>query len=190
MERLASEGLVERGAGRGTFVTEPQSLRYPVLELTSFSDQMRAKGKVPSSEVLRSDATSVTAAGWEEKQIGHTRVLSVDRLRLSDGVPTVLEYLVFPLPRFAALDYRDLVSGSMYDVLERSFGVTVGRADFTLNVALANGEQGRWLEISENDPIFIMRGLVNDTKGRVIVGLRCFYRGDRYTFDFSTIGRA
>jgi hypothetical protein len=51
VQRLAQEGLVYRVPGRGTFVAEPPVHRQ-AGSLLSFTEEMRRRGRVPSSRVL------------------------------------------------------------------------------------------------------------------------------------------
>ena len=52
IERLTAEGSVYRLHGRGTFVAEPRIAQAGAL--TSFTEDMRARGQVPGSIVLTS----------------------------------------------------------------------------------------------------------------------------------------
>ena len=61
MQRLTQEGIVERIPGRGTFVAE-QPVHRQAGSLLSFSDEMRRKGRRPSSKVLRRRVRAGTPA--------------------------------------------------------------------------------------------------------------------------------
>ena len=50
IERLTAEGLIYRVHGRGTFVAEPRVAQ--AVTLSSFSEDMRARGLEPGSIVL------------------------------------------------------------------------------------------------------------------------------------------
>src|SRR5947209_17334477 len=58
IDELVRDGRLARRHGSGTFVTEPK-IAQP-LTLTSFTDDMRRRGMVPSSRTL--DLTVVSAA--------------------------------------------------------------------------------------------------------------------------------
>lgn len=49
---LVNSGLLYREKGRGTYVANPK-LEQPLKGLTSFTEDMRARGMEPSSKVLR-----------------------------------------------------------------------------------------------------------------------------------------
>src|SRR5258708_7877086 len=51
LDRLIREGLLVRVRGRGTFVARPK-IERELTRMHSFSDDMRARGMVPSSRLL------------------------------------------------------------------------------------------------------------------------------------------
>src|SRR6185295_15133557 len=53
VERLTAEGSVYRLHGRGTFVAEPRIAQAGAL--TSFTEDMQARGQVPGSTVISSE---------------------------------------------------------------------------------------------------------------------------------------
>ena len=57
VQRLTQEGLVYRVPGRGTFVAEPPVHRQ-AGNLLSFTEEMRRRGRVPSSRCSRATSAS------------------------------------------------------------------------------------------------------------------------------------
>src|SRR5260370_17742489 len=47
LTELVHEGLLYRQHGRGTFVCEPRVQQHTISELTSFSEELRRRGKQP-----------------------------------------------------------------------------------------------------------------------------------------------
>lgn len=185
ISRLVQDGAVERTAGRGTFVLS-RRLVYSARELLGFTEQIRASGRVPSSEVIdisvidADENTHGTEFGSSVK-----RLLSIERVRKADGEPVALEHLLFPIPRFSGLKDIPLEKVSIYDTLEEQFGVRLRVGEFSLNIADINDRQAALLAEDSGTSAFLMSGTVSDQDGRPVVGVRCYYNRRKYTFTFA-----
>src|SRR5262245_8568516 len=131
LSNLVSEGLLEFRKGVGTFV-KGRSLDYNLRALVSFTDKARAAGKVASTEVLQFQsvqAEDVLDDVPERLQVGPSAALYyVERLRLADGLPLILErrYIVAEYcPELTAED----VGGSLYNLWTERYGLRVEGAD-------------------------------------------------------------
>lgn len=52
LSNLVSQGYLYRQKGKGTFVSK-QKIKQPLQGLTSFSEDMKSRGRKPSSKLLR-----------------------------------------------------------------------------------------------------------------------------------------
>ncbi|GAA4404076.1 GntR family transcriptional regulator [Tsukamurella soli] len=181
--RLVTDGLVDRTAGRGTFVSS-RRLHYPLAGLLGFTEQVTSEGHSPSSRVVQlrdQPADSVPFAFGDRV----TRVLSIERVRLSDGEPVALEQLLLPLPRFAGFREMDLSEASVYETLEQHFAVQIRFGDFTLQIDTLDSRKATLLDVDPGTAAFMMTGTVFDQSQHTVMGVRCCYRKDRYSFRFS-----
>lgn len=98
LQELVVEWL-ERIQGKGTFVAKPKVSQ--ALQLTSYTEDMRAQGLEPTSQLL--DIGYVTAddrlAGLLDIATGG-RVLRIERLRLASGEPMAIETTHLSAKRF------------------------------------------------------------------------------------------
>lgn len=177
LDGLVSEGLLTRRHGAGTFVAGRVEKNFSML--TSFSEDMTARGRVPHSEWLRRADGAVTPE--ESLTLGlspGTRVYRFHRIRFADGAPMSLEYATVPA---FALPNLNAVQDSLYAALERS-GHRPKRALQRLRAVLFTAEQARLLEANEGDAGLLVerRGFLAD--GRPVEISQSFYRGDTYDF--------
>ncbi|BFO16260.1 hypothetical protein SHKM778_26480 [Streptomyces sp. KM77-8] len=90
LQELVGEGRLDRIQGKGTFVARPKVSR--TLQLTSYTEDMRAQGLHPTSEVLE---IGYIAAGAELAALlevePRDKVLRIERLRLAGGEPMAIE---------------------------------------------------------------------------------------------------
>ena len=93
IEHLVSEGKLYRVQGRGTFVARPKIVMP--LRLTSFSEDMRARGMIPGARDLGRRSIEAPAAVARELGVeAGAPIYVVERLRTADGVPMALEWLL------------------------------------------------------------------------------------------------
>lgn len=114
IDRLAQQGLIVRRAGSGNYVAP--RIEQALSRLTSFSEQLRARGYSPSSRWL---SRALTPASGEEREILHLRpggrVARLQRLRIADGEVVSFEESILPA---AMLPDPEAVEGSLYEYLD------------------------------------------------------------------------
>ncbi len=121
--------LIRRRTGRngGTFIADPM-IDYDLTTFAGFSAQARRHGRVAGSTMLRAELTDADAATLEALQLDPgSQVVVIDRLRLANGVPVLVEHSCFPAERFSTL-LDEPLEGSIYDLLDERFGARPRRA--------------------------------------------------------------
>jgi GntR family transcriptional regulator len=179
IDGLVSRGLVYRVHGSGTFVAEPK-FRQP-LTLTSFTEDMRARGMTPGS-VVRSQAI-VPASEVVARHLAlvpGTPVVHLERVRTADGEPMALERTHLPAQRLPGLEDADLTDASLYELLERKWGVRVAEADQWASVVRLGEEEAALLHVSASQPALLFQRVTRDPAGTPVEYVRSLYRGDRY----------
>jgi GntR family transcriptional regulator len=179
IEALAARGLVYRVQGSGTFVAEPK-FRQP-LTLTSFTEDMRARGMTPGS-VVRAQAI-VPASEVVARHLAlvpGTPVVHLERVRTADGEPMALERTHLPAQRLPGLEDADLTDTSLYELLERKWGVRVAEADQWASVVRVSEEEAALLHVSAEQPALLFQRVTRDPAGTPVEYVRSLYRGDRY----------
>ena len=177
LDTLVEEGLLVRRHGAGTFVADRVEKQF--AKLSSFSEDMTARGRSVRSEWLGKTAGQVTPD--EALTLGlspGTPVYRFNRIRFADDVPMALEHAV--VPGFG-LESVAVVESSLYAALEASGNRPV-RALQRLRAVLFDSHQARLLGIEAGAPgLYIeRRGFLAD--GRVIEATQSWYRGDAYDF--------
>ena len=105
---LVREARLERTRGRGTFVLPP---RFDVdfAGTLSFTEEMQTRGLDPATQLVaaRPEAAGETVAAALDLELG-SPTLYLERLRLADGEPLLLEQVHLPAERFPGLLASDL----------------------------------------------------------------------------------
>lgn len=179
LELLEREGLLYREKGRGTFLRR-RRVELDVARLSSTSEDLRARGWVPSARVL--SIRSVIPRPHIQHLFGcaeDARVWETYRLRLADEEPISLQWSYILCDFAPDLDQRDL-SGSLYYTLRNVYGIELASADQTIRTRRASLDEAELLQIPEGDPLFAIEVLTSDRLGRLIEYERGLWRGDRY----------
>ena len=180
MGNIASDGLVSREPGRGTFVQEQK--RTQAMRLTaSFTEEMMKLGVRIETKVIRQETEPASLEVAEAFGIGEgDQVYRVDRLRLTGGKPFAVQRARLPISRFPRLATADL-SGSLYQHLGAEYGVVPTDADEVIHVCLAKEVEGsaELLDVGASHPCFLIDRTSFDDDGPVDFS-RSVVRGDRY----------
>ena len=119
ISQLAADGLIEQRQGAGSFVrSAAPRVQQSLSSLVSFSENIRARGMVPTSVVL--ERGLFLPSQQEMLALGlsaHQKAARINRLRSASETPVALEYSSLPddiLPR------PEQVQTSLYDILRRT----------------------------------------------------------------------
>ncbi len=177
IEGLVEEGLLIRRQGAGNFVAARIEKNF--ARITSFSEDMRARGRTPHSEWLRKSEGTVTPEEAFTLQLSPgAPVYRFHRLRFADGAPLSLEFATIVADAPPSLD---AVDSSLYEALEAAGNRPV-RALQRLRALLLTGEQAKRLHAREGDAGLLVErvGFLRD--GRAVEYSQSYYRGDTYDF--------
>ncbi|SDD25843.1 GntR family transcriptional regulator [Actinokineospora iranica] len=181
LAELTVEGRLLRVQGKGTFAAEPKVAQR--LQLSSYTEDMRAQGREPSSKLL--EVSEIPAEADLARLLAvraGAKILRLHRLRLADGEPMAIETTHLPLGRFRGLRRYVTGGGSLYQVLRERFDVDMGHAEETIETALAGPHEAELLGADVGMPMLLLSRHSFDTEKRPVEWVRSVYRGDRYKF--------
>jgi GntR family transcriptional regulator len=182
IDRLTSEGLTYRVHGRGTFVAEPRVAQ--ALTLSSFSEDMRARGMKPGSVVLAREL--VEASDWLALRLElapAAPLVRLDRVRTADGSPLAVERAYVPTSRYPGIEDADFSEGSLFETLAAGWSVRLRDADQRVVAVAIEGDDARALEVAPGSSGLRFQTLARDVEGTPVYYAISLYRGDRYEID-------
>jgi GntR family transcriptional regulator len=184
LSNLVSEGLLEFRKGVGTFV-RGRSLDYNLRALVSFTDKARAAGKEPTTEVLQFEsvrAEDVLDDVPQLLQVGAAATLYyIERLRLADGLPVILEKRYVVAEYCPGLTVED-VGGSLYSLWLNRYHLPIEGADESIRAVNTRGADARLLKLRDGAAGMLIRSIGHLTGNRPLWSERTLYRGDSYEF--------
>jgi GntR family transcriptional regulator len=180
IEELADQGLVYRVQGRGTFVTRPAVSKS--LALTSFTEDMIARGMRPGSRVLLVTERAAGAAAGRDLRISPAEpVIYIRRVRLADDAPMCLESVELPARLTPGLTELPLTE-SIYDVLASRYKIRISHADQRIRATVLDSEEAELLDVPTVSPALLVERVSSDKTDRPVERARSLYRADRYDF--------
>jgi GntR family transcriptional regulator len=178
IDELASENLLVRKQGKGTFVAThaEQQVQYRFLKLMPDSGDLNSEGPAQRRII---DCKRVRASAEVAKALGikvTDPVLQVRRVLAFSGIPTILEDLWLPGAPFKGLTAERLndYSGPMYGLFEAEFGVRMVRADEKIRAVLPTADQCELLKVKAQTPLLSVERIAftyNDTPMELRQGL-------------------
>jgi GntR family transcriptional regulator len=185
VQRLATEGLLYRVSGRGTFVAQ-EPVHRRMNTLLSFTDEMSRRGLKAGSKILRAGVRPGTPEEILALQLKRGgQVVEIRRLRLADEVPMAVEYVRLPGVCAAVLD-ANLETGSLHAALDE-MGRSPVHAHGTLTAAAAGAEEAALLAVPTGSPLLVEERKILDQAGTPVEFTESRYVGGRYRFDIELI---
>lgn len=183
IEILVADGLLERFQGRGTFV------RRPSFDSSPFRFFRFEKGTgertVPLGRIL-----SRTVKPAEPDIAGilqlrkSAKLICIERLRLFDNDPVLLEQIWLPHDRFKR--FLDLEIGQignlLYDEYDRHCGVVVASAQETLTIERATASDAKRLSLDVHAPVIAIERVAFNLRGEPIEFRRSRGRADKFRY--------
>lgn len=181
---LVNEGFLYRERGRGTFVAQPK-IHKRLSSLTSFTEDMRARGKQASARVLQLKLEPASPAVAEGLAVltGHP-VIVVERLRLADREPVGIERSHLSFAGCEAILSEDLTS-SLYRLLKEKYGIFPTRAEERIEAGLCPAREAQLLGLHRMAPVLLITRITHSQDELPFEYVESVYRADRYTLHVS-----
>lgn len=189
LEDLASEGLLTRQPGKGTFARKPKYTHY-LNAITSWTEQIRALGYEPSTARAKLETTvhSEYFAAALQMPEGEPAV-KLRRLRLASGEPISLMVHYIPEELVPGLADTGLQSESLYEHLEKTYDLTPALASDTVETREAKDQEAEFLEIRPRSPVIFVTRISYLEDGTPLEFVTVASRGDRYRYKVALTGR-
>jgi GntR family transcriptional regulator len=184
LSNLVSEGLLTFRKGVGTFVS-PRSMDYNLRALVSFTEEAVAAGKRPETRVLRFEEVIAGNAAKDIVQAleasPQDKLWYLERLRLADGLPVILERRHIAARYCPALKVSDL-TGSLYNLWKQRYKLDVEGAEESIRAVNIRRGEATLLGTRQNTAGLLITS-VGFLRGHEPLWFeRTLYRGDAYEF--------
>jgi len=160
IDELATENIVVRRQGKGTFVAthSEEQIQYRFLRLAPDDGKPRGMAR-HFIDCKRMRPPAPVARALDLK--GTEGAVLVRRTLLQDDIPVVLDEIWLPAGMFKGLTadrLRDYV-GPMYEMFETEFGVQMIRAEEKIRAVAADAPTAEVLAVAEGTPLLSVERL-------------------------------
>lgn len=150
LSELVHQGYLYTTPGKGVFVADRRTT-YPFNGLLSFTASAHARGLVPSSRTLHAHMLPATQALAHQLSVmPGAEIVSLQRVRLINEVPVMVQQCWLPHARCPGLLTMDLEQRSLYAVLQNEYGLILARSDMVIGARLADGQEQAWLKAADH----------------------------------------
>lgn len=179
---LEKNNYVYRAQGRGTFVS-PKVFKQNLLKFYSFTEEAKKQGKVPSSLIKIFKVIKADKKISENLEIREGEdIYFLERIRLADNIPMMIEKTYLPCTRFPRLKKKDFLESAMYDIFVKEYNVVFEKAVERFAVLSPEKKTVKVLEMPSNMSCIKLERFTYE-KDKVIEYTEGVIRGDRFQFE-------
>lgn len=165
LDELSQGEYLVRKPGKGTFVSG-KKFRRNLSGVLGYSEMCHRMGYEPGARTIHigleepdeDDSVQLHLARDEQ-------ILVIERLRLADGEPVMLEVNKFPEKKFFFLFNEDLNNASLYETIRKKTGVIFTQSAKLLEIVFANYQESRYLGVAKGHPLLSIKSSVQDDSG-------------------------
>ena len=152
IEGLASERLVLRRQGRGTFVVE-HTPSHVLFRFFNIMDDANAP-ITPDSTEVRAEIVPATPDERARLDLGaDDEVIRIARIRTREAKPFIAETISLPAKLFPGLVDLPAIPNTLYDLFQKSYGILMMRTDDRLTAVAADAEAASKLPVAVGAPL-------------------------------------
>lgn len=182
IKRLIMEGVIYSKRGAGTFVA-PQKLVRNLQDMESLSKSAMAANKVLSTKVLYADIIECNKElSKRMKLMLGSKIYSLQRLRLIDGIPAMMELAYIDYSLCKGIEQYDFSQESLYRILEEVYNVKIDHGSESLSVTYVSEQEGELLDVENGTPVFYLTGNVYNEDEKTIEFYKSIIRADQIRF--------
>jgi len=177
---LNQEGLIQSTVGKGNFVAQA-AFTEELQPLSSFTQDLARRGMQASSVTLSQAIIPADDHLAEKLSIPRgAEVVSLNRLRLADGLPIAVQHTQLPHHLCRNLLRFNFSDRSLYDILQGEYGLVLTRSDTDMMAALAQSDEANLLKLKLPAAVLISEQITYLENGVVIEITRSTFNADRY----------
>ena len=153
MDQLASEGLIIRYRGKGSFIADPK-MKRPLNYLYNFTENMRELGVTPNSLIIKASVETSEDIIRQRLSLpaSQMKVFHLLRLRCANDEPILLEDTYIPYYLCEGIEKTDFSTNSLYQTLSGKYALNLYHATETIEAISISQTDARYLACKAKAP--------------------------------------
>ncbi|MDD3173433.1 MAG: GntR family transcriptional regulator [Herbinix sp.] len=181
LAELVDEEVLTKKQGKGTFVQEPK-ITEDLSNPNSFTNLCKRNGKTSGGRTIKLVLQDATERDVKELQLEpDEQVIRIERIRMADDLPVLLENLFFP-GHLKTILAENLDDESLYKILSNKYGLVTGNSVMEFEISECNKYEANYLCIKTGSPLLLVREVVYDQYNRPLHRTKTLIRGDKFKY--------
>ena len=153
LSALEQGGYIRRLQGKGSFVSYRQ-FEQPIDEIHSYTHTIERSGMTPRRRVVFSGVVPADGELARALEVQpEAELFCLKRIIFADDRPLSYTEAWLPLATFRGIDRLDFSNISLYEILDKVYGLPVNQNEMSLEACLAGEKVARLLGISPDTPL-------------------------------------
>ncbi|HFI0451089.1 TPA: GntR family transcriptional regulator [Streptococcus suis] len=183
LQELEKRGLVYKKHGKGTYVSEISERAVDLSQAYSFTEQMKKIGKIPKTSILSFQIVQASDYIAQHLQISAgEEVYEVERLRLADDIPMMLERTYVPISSFPNLTAQRMKEKPLYEIFLEDYDQVIRLADEEFYASISLDHEAKILGIPNNSPVLHLIRKTYNVKNLLIEFTFSIARADQFRY--------
>lgn len=185
---LEKMGYIYKIQGKGTFASSLFKNTTNIGSMYSFTEHMKSVNKEPRTVLLHFKVVKANKYFSKKLQVNIGESLyKIKRLRLSDGIPMMLERTYLPKKKFNNLNIDILKSKPLYDIFRDDYSEIIKFANEDLYASIARNKDVEHLGINESAPVLNLSRTTYNIYNEVIEFTLSVARSDKFHYRITHI---
>jgi GntR family transcriptional regulator len=181
---LVDNGYLIRKQGSGTFVTDYQQ-SYSISPLLSFSKEMEKKGINYTTKILSYTKIKDKKAAKKMNLSPEAELLKLERLRLIEDKPFLLENTYLAFDNFKDLKKEDLENNSLFKIIKNKYNIQLSNAEAEVEAVIFDAGIADKMKVKEGMLGLYFEQFSKNENADIIEYTSAYYRNDNYKFKFT-----
>ena len=183
LNELASEGLIIKSKGKGTFVARPKIIGSLMQNIHGFHKDMTRKDLTIKNKVLEFSVIKAGKKVSDKLQLKPgLEIFKLVRLRFINNEPIVYVTSYIPHSFCPNLLNEDFSKQSLYNTLEEKYGLEIASSHRNIEAVSAPEEISALMGIEKKAPLLLLGSISYLKNGLAVEYFEAFHRGDRSGF--------
>ena len=184
LRQLEHERVLYCVHGRGRFVAgSPQVYLDSIARLRSVTELAASLGFTLSTTVHAVRKRPPTRQEGQALRLGpEDMVIELERTRSAESEPVIYAVDIFPERLVVGVPDEHAWSGSLLELMETSWGVTITHAEATIRAVRLSAKLASRIRVPSSLPWIMLEQTNFDAHRRPVLYSQDYHRGDKFTF--------